>query len=646
MKIPRFGIVTHFSHSQTELKTLSPDIPASDFERRVQCFALLAIVVYVLVYELSRCSVIFDSGLGVGGLLIAWDVRSTPFLILLALLPIACGRTKPRRWMAEFVDTQLIRGADESPSRKQVLDIALSLAIAGTSLVTSWSISERSIGERGLQRFGDLPPAYHDEYSYLFQAKTFLTGRLANPSHPTVPEYFDQMHVLNDDGVFASRYFPGTGAWMAPFVAIGHPRWGHWLAGLLTAVITFWIGRELDGRLSGVIAGFGVAVSPGIAIFSNLLLAHHPTMFGLAVFQLAFLRFMRTRNMRAGLIAGCGLSFAMLCRPMTAAGVGLPFGLWIMWTTFRSREPIRGRVGCLAALGLPLLVGFMVLAAYNNATTHNALQTPYQKYTDIYTPKHVYGFNNVIRGQQRIGQKVITDYDDWAENLTPELAAKNVKTRLLASWNWILAAVPLLGAVIGLVGLHRPLSVSWRLVIAAIVCLHLAHLPYWYDGIMHWHYVFESAPLWLLVFAGGSVRFIRVWLRESRLRLPVWWIGIVAVALIPQYVHVDGFWQSRVHAEVQSTAFAGRKHDTFRKTVAAEIRQLPAIVLVKRNHSDLHIDYVINEPTLDAEILFGRYRDDCESEVARHFPARTIYVYDAKTHRCRIVVASQRKEGP
>ena len=44
--------------------------------------------------------------------------------------------------------------------------------------------------------------------------------------------------------VFASRYFPGVGAWMAPFVAWGEPTWGHYLAGVLTAIAVLGIGRE------------------------------------------------------------------------------------------------------------------------------------------------------------------------------------------------------------------------------------------------------------------------------------------------------------------------------------------------------------------------------------------------------------------
>ena len=59
--------------------------------------------------------------------------------------------------------------------------------------------------------------------------------------------------VLNDDGVFASRDFPGVGAWMAPFVAWGEPVWGHYLAGVLTAIAVLAIGRELAGNGVGLL---------------------------------------------------------------------------------------------------------------------------------------------------------------------------------------------------------------------------------------------------------------------------------------------------------------------------------------------------------------------------------------------------------
>jgi hypothetical protein len=295
--------------------------------------------------------------------------------------------------------------------RGWTMAVACSLAsIAASAWVASTDVAVDA-GSSPV-RFGNLPPAIHDEFSYLFQAKTFLAGRLSFPSATAMPELFNQMHVLNE-GRFASRYFPGVGLWIAPFLAVGHPYWGQWLAGGLTAFFVFWAGRELAGNRVALTAGLLTALSPGMAIFGNLLLSHGPTMAALAVFLFCMLRFMRTGRASDAFWGSCGLSFAMLCRPMTAAGFGLPFGVWFAWRLIvgqaasspKSSVPNAGSVPDgrpiqassmpyrIAALASPLLVGLVALLLYNRAITGNGFVSPYQLYTDVYTPRHVYGFN-------------------------------------------------------------------------------------------------------------------------------------------------------------------------------------------------------------------------------------------------------------
>lgn len=358
-----------------------------------------------------------------------------------------------------------------------------------------------------------LPPAYHDEYSYLFQAQALLAGQWSFPSPPVQPELFDQMHVLNE-GRMASRYLPGNGLWLAPFVALGHPVGGIWLAGVLSTIFVFWIGRELGGEGTGFLAGLLCGVSPGIAVFGNLLLAHQATLLGLSLFLWGMVRLQARRQPLDALWAGLGLAFAMLCRPATAAGVGFPFGVWaILFLLFPrlmtgEAATIRRRTGVLLGLGLPLLIGFGVIFSYNQAITGSGWKSTYQVYTDIYTPRHVYGFNNVVRGEQHLGPKVIDSYDRWTENLTPELATQNAFVRILASWQWTLDILPL--AMTTAACLVVPLG-RWKWILAAIVSLHAIHVPYWYAGILGWHYVYESCTLWLLLLAGLTSRFAADW---------------------------------------------------------------------------------------------------------------------------------------
>ena len=214
----------------------------------------------------------------------------------------------------------------------------------------------------------ELPPAYHDEFSYLFQTLTFLEGRTSFPSFEPMPELFDQMHVLNE-GRFTSRYFPGAGAWFALFHGVGSI-WSLWVAHGVVTIGASIVAGEIAGRSARVIAGIAAAFCPGMCLFSQLYLAHLPTMVGLVVFLVWMLRLRRLcesspsvvfRSAKerpfaeqkailptglrfelyiSSFLAGCGLSFAMLCRPMTAAGVGLPFGVWLFWWAGRT---VRGQ---------------------------------------------------------------------------------------------------------------------------------------------------------------------------------------------------------------------------------------------------------------------------------------------------------------
>jgi len=521
----------------------------------------------------------------------------------------------------------------EGPSWTMIRPVCFSLLAGAVSLAASATVGAH---------FQGLPPAYHDEYSYLFQAETFLAGRVSFPSHEAA-HLFDQMHILNE-GRFASRYFPGAGLWMAPFVAIDRPYWGHWLAGAICAVLMFWIGRELAGDAAGLIAGLLTALSPGMALFSNLLLAHHPTLVGLGIFILGALRLVRSASLGWSLVTGAGLAFAVLCRPMTAVGVALPFGVYLLWW---ARLQCKRRLLALAAMGMPLVAAGIGLALYDRAITGSLWTTPYGLYTEIYTPRHVYGFNNVVRGEKHLGPRVIENYDRWAENLTPALAAENAARRLYASWRWTLGLIPLTLALAGGLLLWRRLPCGIWLILAAIVSLHAVHVPYWFIGIEDHHYVFESGPLWAVWTGVVSIEALRAWRAVGHTALGCWW-GTLLVAAVTMNFGATGLrgregsgkdpaWSAPLERAENDVAFARRKHGRFFALVAQQARQLPALVLVEVDPADRHIDYVTNRPGLTDPILIGRFIPDRVpiAEVKRLFPDRHLYLYKVREDEWR-----------
>jgi hypothetical protein len=518
----------------------------------------------------------------------------------------------------------------------QVRDWLISLAIGVLSVTMSWQAG------RTLE---NLPPAYHDEYSYLFQAQTLIEGRFSYASHPEVAPIFDQMHVVNQ-GRFASRYYLGTGAWLAPWTAIGHPVWGQWIAGALTAMLVFWTARELGGTGVGVIAGCLTAFSPGLVLFSNLLLAHHPTLLGLAIFLHGFTVWLTRKSSLSLFEGGCGLAFAMLCRPMTAAGAALPFGIgFAVWLLTDRQLSSRSRLLAAAMLGLPLVAGWTVMAAYNHDITGSWTQSPYQLYTDVYTPRHVCGFNNVVRGEAALGDRqlplVSRNYDAWAENLTAAMSVQNVGQRLLASLRWSLGLIPLLWIILASRGLptgpdrDKNRASGWNLIALGIISLHAVHIPYWFDGIMHWHYVFESSILWLMLAARGIAGLVVRFDAAKKPWMIVWTGGLLLTAVTTNYLSCPPYWETRLASGLVELRYPKRIYGDFRRRIALEIKHKPALLLVTPDLADRHMDFVTNEPSLTAPVLIGRWVEtEVPLEKIKHaFPDRHIYFYDAKSRR-------------
>ncbi|MFM7570110.1 MAG: hypothetical protein ACKO8O_15605, partial [Betaproteobacteria bacterium] len=198
----------------------------SQLPRRIviaQAAALLVALVIVLPAEFVHWREVFGMPNSFG-----INVDTTLPLVLIVALPFFWWMQRPlwspsgRRWQSLKFWWCLQPG--ETMAAGKVIDPRFSpwdirqrlmrpkwagvaiMLIAATSLGVSGEAISFRVGDREQFEFNDLPPAFHDEYSYLFQAQTFLDGRFSYPSHPAA-RLFDQMHVVNQ-GRFASRYFP------------------------------------------------------------------------------------------------------------------------------------------------------------------------------------------------------------------------------------------------------------------------------------------------------------------------------------------------------------------------------------------------------------------------------------------------------
>ncbi len=480
----------------------------------------------------------------------------------------------------------------------------------------------------------ELPPAYHDEFSYLFQARTFLAGRLFWPQHP-LPEFFDQMHVLNDDGVFASRYFPGVGLFLAPFVAAGVPYMGNLLAAAATAGLVYLIAAQLGLRRGAILAGLSVALLPPLPVFANLLLSHMPTVLGLTLCLWGFLGSTHTLSRRHAVVSGLGLALALLCRPLTAFGFALPLAASGLVRCVRERS--RGALGWAIAGLTPVFAGLALLAGYNHALTGSPFRSPYGKYLDIYTPRHRYGFYNVTQGAAFDNPKVLRDYDRWAQELTPSRAVRlaAIRAATVGKWTFGVVAAAFLFAASLVLATGTPPA---RLVLLCGLGVHAAYFPYAFEGIFGLSYVFESVVPFVLV-ACHALATLWTGLTD-RLRRPIrYWLPLFLAA---NFVRFGGqgepylTWAGPVEqmrAARSQILFAKRYYAVLDNLIAQHVNP-PALVFVRRDPTQRHLDPMYNLPPLSGPILRARDRGpEANQRLSRLYPDRSIWLLDARNGR-------------
>ena len=631
------------------------------------CLAWLATTAVALWHEVPRLFAAANSPAGVFGWFFSMDADwSLPVLVLLALpvivLVVKLSSSKPLAGGGRIERSAGIPGdaSDEFPISSTRIQFTAATILFCLSLGCSASIGFRSVsltatpGHAEIEssvRFCTLPPAYHDEFSYLLQARTFLAGRLSWPAMTVEPDLFHQVHVLNRPTT-ASRYFPWTGVWMAPFVALtpmltGAPYFGHWLAGAIACVFFHRCLYRMLGLRWAFIGGALIALSPGLASFSNLLLAHHPTMMALSLFLWAFLRLMKNYRVSDATIAGISLSLAMLGRPMTAAGFALPFGIWLLTALIRQQFAGRQRaistisrtwspMKIVAGIGIPILLGFVVLTIMNHAITGSWMKSAYQLYTDTWTPRHRYGFDNANIDPALPESKVLKAYDDWAENLTPAKAESNVVQRTVYSLRWTLGIAALMFCNIAALATcldikdPRPL-----LLLCSVLTLHAVHIPYWYDGIMHWHYVFETAPLLLMLATLGlSVTYQVLRSTIGTRWTTVWMTSLIFASLIPNWIDAKTFWgTSRVTVAFSEQFFSRVRFEYFHRLTTSDQIRHPALVLVDEGTSNPQLSYIINPPDLSGDVIVCRLPEAAAviDELARAFPEHHLYRFNPET---------------
>lgn len=215
------------------------------------------------------------------------------------------------------------------------------------------TLSIAAIGHFILQGF----PNSGDEYAYLYEAATFVQGRLWNPA-PAAPEFFALNYIIVADGKEYSSFPLGWPLMLALALRLHVPLWlVNPVLGTSSLLLIAYLGTRLHNARVGVLAASLVGVS-GFFLFNAASYFSHT--FCSTLLLAAACLAVRRERLAWWVPVGVGLllGWAVLARYFTAVVCGVPVTLLL----FRHGAPIVRTLALVALGGLPWIV---LLGAYN-----------------------------------------------------------------------------------------------------------------------------------------------------------------------------------------------------------------------------------------------------------------------------------------
>ena len=292
-------------------------------------------------------------------------LRPYPRFLLLtlaaAVLSIAAALALGVRW--PFVSGTCRRGAAASKW------IALGLVGASFALLLGigWV-------------YGDRVPHVPDEVGYLFQAKIFASFRLWAHTPASGDHFSFYGAMIQDGGHWFSQYPFGHPLVLAVGELVGAPWLVPPLVGSLTVLCLYLVGRRMYGAGAALLAALLLVTSPFFQMTASNFMSHNTGALALTAATL-FLVARGSHPRRTGFLSGLLLGFLLNVRPLTAAGVFIPFVAWLALDV-RSATVRRQAVSRAAWWGGGFALMLFAFLLYDRLLTGSFLKTPYS-YTTL-----------------------------------------------------------------------------------------------------------------------------------------------------------------------------------------------------------------------------------------------------------------------
>ena len=443
-------------------------------------------------------------------------------------------------------------------------------------------------------------PHIQDSLDQVFHAKILAMGKLTVPSHK-YKEFFDFTHMINN-GKWYSEYPPGHILAMLVGVIIGMPWIINPLLGSLSVVIFYFIGKEVYDERVGRLASLLGLLSPFIIFMSSEFMSHASALLWLSLFILFFAKTVQRKRIYHPLVAGGALGMAVLGRPMTVLGMGIPFAIYALVLLVRH---FREYVFRFSVMFLVVLAFVGVLLLFNYMTNGDPFLFGY---VVLHGKGHNPGFGHSGWGEPHTPSK----------GLRQNLNNLNALNKYLFEW-----PVPCLFFAFLLFATGKQNKWDY-LFISSFWLLSVAYFFYWFqDWCFGPRFMYEASVLMILLTARSFLN-APVLVNEtlgldatpSRVK---GFLGMTVMVLF-----LVGFASNiRPLVKLYSTSYWGVNNSVLEAVKNRHIKN--AVVFV---HSYYGSVLPANSPTFDGDVIYVRDLGEKNHLMMEYYPGRKYYLAD------------------
>jgi hypothetical protein len=493
-------------------------------------------------------------------------------------------------------------------------------------------------------------PVVHDEFSFLFGADTFASGRVTNPPHP-MWVHFETFHI-NMQPTYQSMYPPAQSL----VLALGQKLTGEpWIGVLLSvAVMCALFCWMLQGWMPpqwALLGGlFAVARYGTFSYWINSYFGGAVAAIGGALVLGCWPRLRRQLSLQQSLVFVLGLVILANSRPFEGFLFALPFVIAFVWLMFRSALPSRRLLGrivlpCLLLLGLAS-AGMLY---YNWRGTGHPLEMPYVLNQATYhiTKPFLFQKPYPIPHYRHPEMRAFYMYHEFPDLLGSRSSwglQRLMEEKFFCYYAFLVWPVLLLFVPGLILAASTP---ELRIVFFAIVVLLTGlTLQIW---PAHGHYAAPGAGAVLLILLntlrrlrnapapaanGGALpTFRQLWFRIWSNR--IWFsraiaLGILLWMLVPIS---DRLWNPFAFLDYQTSDRTSVPKEIERARIEAQLSRLPGqhLVLVHYHWRDVpSVDWIYNRSDIDSsKIVWARdMGPEANRELLRYFANRQVWYVD------------------